>query len=156
MQPPIDTTIRDLDLDMTSIIDKTEIDMSEKVRLYNQAVKSCKRARCASRCEAQRRNEGEHCRVVQSDSEDMRVALFHEKNSRFDTPTSCSLTTTHITIVALCYPTYHWTENMASEFYLVLPSKSSMITHPNNMLAQYITNTPLRISLSGDWECGLT
>ena len=45
---------------------------------------------------------------------------------------------------------------MASEFYLVLPSKASMGTHPNNTLAQYITNLPRRISLSDDWECGLT
>ena len=45
---------------------------------------------------------------------------------------------------------------MASEFYLVLPSNSSMVTHPNNTLAQYITNLPRRISLSGYWECGLT
>ena len=45
---------------------------------------------------------------------------------------------------------------MASEFYIVLPSNSSMVTNPNNTLAQYITNLPRRISLSGDWECGLT
>ena len=46
---------------------------------------------------------------------------------------------------------------MASDdFYLVLPSNASMTTHPNNTLAQYITNLPRRISLSGDWECGLT
>ena len=45
---------------------------------------------------------------------------------------------------------------MASEFYLVLPSNASMVTHPNNTLAQYITNLPRRISLSGAWECGLT
>ena len=45
---------------------------------------------------------------------------------------------------------------MASEFYIVLPSNSSMVTHPNNTLAQYITNLPRRISLSGEWECGLT
>ena len=45
---------------------------------------------------------------------------------------------------------------MASEFFLVLPSNASMGTHPNNTLAQYITNLPRRISLSGDWECGLT
>ena len=45
---------------------------------------------------------------------------------------------------------------MASEFYLVLPSNASMVTHPNNTLSQYITNLPRRISLSGDWECGLT
>ena len=43
---------------------------------------------------------------------------------------------------------------MASEFYLVLPSNSSMVTHPNNTLAQYITN--LIIIPSGVWECGLT
>ena len=47
---------------------------------------------------------------------------------------------------------------MASDFYLVLPSNASMTTHPNNTLAQYITNLPRRISLSGggDWECRLT
>ena len=45
---------------------------------------------------------------------------------------------------------------MASEFYIVLPSNSSMITHPNNTLAQYITNLPRRINISGVWECGLT
>ena len=45
---------------------------------------------------------------------------------------------------------------MASEFYLVLPSKSSMITHPNNTLAQYITNLPRRINICGVWECSLT
>ena len=31
-----------------------------------------------------------------------------------------------------------------------------MVTHPNNTLAQYITNLPRRIRLSGAWECGLT
>ena len=45
---------------------------------------------------------------------------------------------------------------MASEFYLVLPSNSSMVTHPNNPLAQYFTNLPRRISFSGSWECGIT
>ena len=45
---------------------------------------------------------------------------------------------------------------MASEFYLVLPSNASMVTHPNNTLAQYITNLPRLISLSGVRECGLT
>ena len=38
IQPPIDTNLRDLDSKMTSILDKTGIDMSEKVRLYNQAL----------------------------------------------------------------------------------------------------------------------
>ena len=45
---------------------------------------------------------------------------------------------------------------MASDFYPVLPSNSSMDIHPNNTLAQYITNLPRRISLHGEWECGLT
>ena len=46
---------------------------------------------------------------------------------------------------------------MASDdFYLVLPSNASMTRHPNNTLAQYITNLPRRICLSGDWEFGLT
>ena len=46
---------------------------------------------------------------------------------------------------------------MASyDFYLVLPSNSSMSIYPNNTLAQYVTNLPRRISLSGEWECGLT
>ena len=48
---------------------------------------------------------------------------------------------------------------MASDFYHVLLSNASMTTHPNNTLAQYITNLPRRISLSGggeEWECGLT
>ena len=35
IQPPIDTN---LDSEMTSILDKTGIDLSEKVRLYNQAL----------------------------------------------------------------------------------------------------------------------
>ena len=34
-QPPIDTTLRDLNSEMTSIIDKTELNVSEKVRFYN-------------------------------------------------------------------------------------------------------------------------
>ena len=38
IQPPIDTNLRDLDSEMTSILDKTDIDVSEKVRLYNQAL----------------------------------------------------------------------------------------------------------------------
>ena len=45
---------------------------------------------------------------------------------------------------------------MAYEFYLILPSNSSMVTHPNNTLAQYITNLPSRISISVVWECSLT
>ena len=38
IQPPIDTNLRDLDSEMTSILDKTGIDVSEKVWLYNQAL----------------------------------------------------------------------------------------------------------------------
>ena len=46
---------------------------------------------------------------------------------------------------------------MASDdFYLVLPSNSSMSMYPNNTLAHYVTNLPRRIILSGEWECGLT
>ena len=37
-QPPIDIDLRDLDSDMISIRDKTGTDVSEKVRLYNQAL----------------------------------------------------------------------------------------------------------------------
>ena len=38
-QTPVDTTLRDLDAEMTSILvlDKSDVDVSEKVRLYNQA-----------------------------------------------------------------------------------------------------------------------
>ena len=35
---PIDTTQRDLDSEMTSILDMTGIDVREKVRVYNQAL----------------------------------------------------------------------------------------------------------------------
>ena len=46
---------------------------------------------------------------------------------------------------------------MASDdFYLVLPSNSSTSMYPNNTLAQFVTNLPRRVSLSGEWECGLT
>ena len=38
IQPPSDVKLRDLDSEMTSILDKTGIDVSEKVRLYNQAL----------------------------------------------------------------------------------------------------------------------
>ena len=37
-QPPVDTTLRDLGADMTSILDRTDIEVSDKVRLYNQAL----------------------------------------------------------------------------------------------------------------------
>ena len=38
IQPPIDTNLRDLDSEMTSMLDKTGIDVSEKARLYNKAL----------------------------------------------------------------------------------------------------------------------
>ena len=38
IQPPSDANLRDLDSKMTSILDKTGIDLREKVRLYNQAL----------------------------------------------------------------------------------------------------------------------
>ena len=37
-QPPVDTTLRDLDADMTNIHDRTDIEVGDKVRLYNQAL----------------------------------------------------------------------------------------------------------------------
>ena len=38
IQPPSDTTLRDLDSELTSILDTTGIDVREKVWLYNQAL----------------------------------------------------------------------------------------------------------------------
>ena len=38
MQTPVDTTLRDLNAEMTIILDKSGVDVSEKVRLYNQAL----------------------------------------------------------------------------------------------------------------------
>ena len=37
-KPPVDMTLPDLDAEMTNILDKTDVDVSEKVRLYNQAL----------------------------------------------------------------------------------------------------------------------
>ena len=37
-QTPVDTTLRDLDAEMTNILDKSDVGVSEKVRLYNQAL----------------------------------------------------------------------------------------------------------------------
>ena len=37
-QTPVDTTLRDLDAEMTSILVKSDVGVSEKVRLYNQAL----------------------------------------------------------------------------------------------------------------------
>ena len=38
IQTPVDTTLRDLDAEMTSILDKSVVYESEKVRLYNQSL----------------------------------------------------------------------------------------------------------------------
>ena len=43
--------------------------------------KLLKRARCASFCDAQRRNEGEHCREVQSDPKDTMARYFTKTHS---------------------------------------------------------------------------
>ena len=40
-------------------------------------------------------------------------------------------------------------------FYLTLPSNASLDLHPDNTLTHYITALPQRVSLSGQWECGL-
>ena len=40
-------------------------------------------------------------------------------------------------------------------FYLTLPSNASFDLHPDNTLTHYITTLPQRISLSGQWECGM-
>jgi len=40
-------------------------------------------------------------------------------------------------------------------FYLTLPSNASLDLHPDNTLTRYTTALPQRISLSGQWECGL-
>ena len=37
-QTPVDTTLRDLDAEMISILDKSDVHVTEKVRLYNQAL----------------------------------------------------------------------------------------------------------------------
>ncbi len=42
-----------------------------------------------------------------------------------------------------------------SQFYLTLPSNSSMKFYPNNTLTSYTTHLQTPISLSGDWEVGL-
>ena len=42
-----------------------------------------------------------------------------------------------------------------NDFYLTLPSSASLDLHPDNTLTHYITTLPQRVSLSGQWECGL-
>lgn len=43
-----------------------------------------------------------------------------------------------------------------SNFYLTLPSNSSINFYPNNTLTHYVTKLPSRIHLEGEWEVGLT
>ena len=42
-----------------------------------------------------------------------------------------------------------------SDFYLTLPSNSSMDYFPDNTMTRYTTKLPKRIQLEGDWEVGL-
>ena len=42
-----------------------------------------------------------------------------------------------------------------SDFYLTLPSNSSMDVYPNNTMANFKTRLPNRIELEGRWEVGL-
>ena len=42
------------------------------------------------------------------------------------------------------------------QFYLHLPSNSSLDTFPNNTLTEYRVGLPQTASLAGDWEVGLT
>lgn len=44
---------------------------------------------------------------------------------------------------------------MESEFYLTLPSNSSMLYYPENKTGSYVTKLPKTIDLSGEWEVGL-
>src|ERR1043165_3909523 len=43
-----------------------------------------------------------------------------------------------------------------AHFYVTLPSNSSMHYYPNNTVTRYTTRLANPISLSGDWEVGLT
>ena len=44
---------------------------------------------------------------------------------------------------------------MMSEFYLTLPSNSSMKYYPENTLTSFTTRLPNSIRLEGDWDVGL-
>ena len=44
---------------------------------------------------------------------------------------------------------------MESEFYVTLPSNSSMQYYPNNKTSTYVTKLPKRFELNGEWEVGL-
>ena len=45
---------------------------------------------------------------------------------------------------------------MKDEFYVVLPSDSSMSYYPDNTVARFITQLPEEIKLQGKWVVGLT
>ena len=46
-------------------------------------------------------------------------------------------------------------ERMGSQFYMNLPSNSSMQFYPKNKTSNYITKLPKRLQLDGEWEVGL-
>ena len=46
-------------------------------------------------------------------------------------------------------------DRMESEFYLNLPSNSSMQYYPDNKISDYKTKLPKRLELNGNWEVGL-
>lgn len=46
--------------------------------------------------------------------------------------------------------------NRAEHFFLSLPSNSSMTLYPENTVSQYTTHLPREISLTGEWEVGLS
>ena len=45
---------------------------------------------------------------------------------------------------------------MENQFYIVLPSNSSMDVYPNNTTACFTVNLPQEIRLKGEWEVGLS
>ena len=44
---------------------------------------------------------------------------------------------------------------MESEFYVMLPSNSSMEYFPNNQTSNFVTNLSRTLQLDGEWEVGL-
>ena len=42
-----------------------------------------------------------------------------------------------------------------NDFYLTLPSNASLDLHTDHTFTRYATASPQRISMSGQWECGL-
>ena len=46
-------------------------------------------------------------------------------------------------------------DKIMTDFYLILPSNSSMFYYPENTLSDFTTRLPNPISLTGDWEVGL-